>query len=175
MNDALHLFLDHLPTPIGDMQIVADDDGNLRATLWTEKDRDLQSILARHYSPAHVHFTPARDPHGLTTIMARYFAGDLHAIDDIPVKTAGTEFQRAVWRALRNIPCGQTISYGELARRIGKPDAVRAVGTANGANPIGVVVPCHRVIGANGSLTGYGGGMHRKSWLLDHERSPRLF
>lgn len=115
------------------------------------------------------------DPHGLTTAIAAYFSGDLHAIDEISVATAGTAFQRTVWRALRDIPCGTTISYGELARRIGKPDAVRAVGTANGANPIGVVVPCHRVIGANGTLTGYGGGLHRKRWLLDHERTPRLF
>jgi len=175
----LHFNLDRLLTPIGDLQIVADDDGNLRATLFTEKDRDLRSILTRHYAPAPIELAPARDPHGLTSALARYFSGDLHAIDEIPVKTGGTEFQRTVWRALRDIPCGATISYGELARRIGKPDAVRAVGTANGANPIGVVVPCHRVIGANGTLTGYGGGMHRKRWLLEHEgaheRAPRLF
>src|SRR6185437_637184 len=92
-------------------------------------------------------------------------------IDAILTATAGTAFQREVWRALRDIPAGQTISYGELARRIGRPAAVRAVGLANGANPIGVVVPCHRVIGANGSLTGYGGGLHRKEWLLAHERA----
>jgi len=135
----------------------------------------MQSFLDRHYAPARVALSPARNPHGLTEAIARYFAGGLDAIDDLPVKTAGTDFQRKVWRALRDIPCGTTISYGELARRIGQPHAVRAVGTANGANPIGVVVPCHRVIGANGSLTGYGGGMERKRWLLDHERTPRLF
>ena len=117
----------------------------------------------------HVDFETARDPHGLTSAIARYFAGDLHAIDALPVKTAGTEFQRTVWRALRDIACGTTISYGELARRIGRPEAVRAVGLANGANPVGIVVPCHRVIGANGALTGYGGGMERKRWLLDHD------
>jgi methylated-DNA-[protein]-cysteine S-methyltransferase len=89
----------------------------------------------------------------------------------LPVKTAGTKFQREVWRALRYIPCGKTISYGELARRIGRPKAVRAVGLANGSNPIGVVVPCHRVIGSNGTLTGYGGGLHRKRWLLQHENA----
>jgi methylated-DNA-[protein]-cysteine S-methyltransferase len=83
----------------------------------------------------------------------------------------GTDFQRTVWQALRRIPCGTTISYGELARRIGRPAAVRAVGLANGANPVGVVVPCHRVIGADGSLTGYGGGIERKRWLLAHERA----
>jgi methylated-DNA-[protein]-cysteine S-methyltransferase len=81
----------------------------------------------------------------------------------------GTEFQRAVWNALRSIPCGETLSYGALARRIGRPSAVRAVGLANGANPVGVVVPCHRVIGSDGTLTGYGGGLSRKRWLLEHE------
>ena len=175
MTNTLHLQIDQLPTPIGDLQIIADDEGRLRATLFTDNDRDLQAIMARHYAPLRIQFAPAHNPHGLTSVLARYFAGDLHAIDDIPVKTGGTEFQRSVWRALRDIPCGSTISYGELARRIGKPDAVRAVGAANGANPIGVVVPCHRVIGANGTLTGYGGGMHRKRWLLDHESTPRLF
>jgi methylated-DNA-[protein]-cysteine S-methyltransferase len=83
----------------------------------------------------------------------------------------GTDFQRAVWKALCTVPCGQTLSYGALARRIGRPKAVRAVGLANGANPIGIVVPCHRVIGADGTLTGYGGGLDRKRWLLAHERA----
>ena len=81
----------------------------------------------------------------------------------------GTPFQRAVWAALRRIPAGETLSYGQLAAQIGKPKAVRAVGLANGSNPVGVVVPCHRVIGADGSLTGYGGGLPRKLWLLEHE------
>jgi methylated-DNA-[protein]-cysteine S-methyltransferase len=103
--------------------------------------------------------------------MKNYFAGELGAIDDLPVKTAGTPFQRAVWSALREIPLGATESYGKLAERIGRPTAVRAVGLANGSNPIGIVVPCHRVIGANGSLTGYGGGMERKRWLLEHEKA----
>jgi methylated-DNA-[protein]-cysteine S-methyltransferase len=102
--------------------------------------------------------------------MAAYFGGDLAAIDALPVATGGTEFQRAVWDELRRIPCGGSISYSELARRIGRPAAIRAVGLANGANPIGIVVPCHRVIGANGTLTGYGGGIERKRWLLAHER-----
>jgi methylated-DNA-[protein]-cysteine S-methyltransferase len=96
-------------------------------------------------------------------------------IDTLPVETGGTPFQREVWHALREIPCGTTTSYGKLAELIGRPAAMRAVGLANGANPVAVVVPCHRVIGANGSLTGYGGGIERKRWLLDHEKSPRLF
>ena len=110
-------------------------------------------------------------PSASPRVFAAYFAGDIHAIDDIPTATAGTAFQREVWRALRAIPAAETISYGQLAQRIGRPRAVRAVGLANGSNPVGVVVPCHRVIGANGSLTGYGGGLHRKEWLLAHERA----
>ena len=174
MRTILPLQVDRLETPIGEMLIFVDDEGNLRATFWTEKDRALEPFLARHYTPARVEFEYVPGPLGPTIALARYFDGDLRAIDEVPVKTAGTEFQRTIWRALRQIPFGTTISYGELARRIGRPDAVRAVGLANGANPIGVVVPCHRVIGADGSLTGYGGGVDRKRWLLDHETRLRL-
>jgi methylated-DNA-[protein]-cysteine S-methyltransferase len=102
-----------------------------------------------------------------------YFDGDLDAIADLPTATNGTAFQRAVWSALRRIPAGRTVSYGMLATQIGRPKAIRAVGLANGANPIAIVVPCHRVIGADTSLTGYGGGLHRKRWLLAHERGER--
>ena len=105
----------------------------------------------------------------LGAILQRYFEGNLAVLDSIPVELNGTPFQKTVWTALRRIPCGSTISYAELARRIGEPRAVRAVGTANGANPVAVIVPCHRVIGADGSLTGYGGGLDRKRWLLAHE------
>jgi methylated-DNA-[protein]-cysteine S-methyltransferase len=98
-----------------------------------------------------------------------YFAGDLTTFD-LPLRMKGTEFQQSVWRALRTIPYGETASYTEIAVEVGRPKACRAVGLANGRNPIGIVVPCHRVIGASGSLTGYGGGLDRKQWLLDHER-----
>ena len=97
-----------------------------------------------------------------------YFDGTLERFD-LSLRTAGTAFQTAVWTALRKIPLGQTISYADLARRVGKPTAVRAVGTANGANPLPIVIPCHRVIGSNGSLTGFGGGLDAKRFLLDHE------
>jgi methylated-DNA-[protein]-cysteine S-methyltransferase len=93
----------------------------------------------------------------------------LLAIDNLPVKTGGTAFQREVWAALRAIPAGQTVSYGEMALRLGRPKTTRAVGVAIGANPVGVVIPCHRVIGADASLRGYGGGLERKRWLLEHE------
>jgi O-6-methylguanine DNA methyltransferase len=114
-----------------------------------------------------------RDPSGLTSAMKSYFDGEVEAIQSLPVSSGGTSFQQSVWQVLRLIPSGETISYGGLAKKLGKPTAVRAVGLANGANPISIVVPCHRVIGADGSLTGYGGGLHRKRWLLDHERKHR--
>lgn len=99
-----------------------------------------------------------------------YFAGDLKSFD-LPLRLSGTDFQRRVWEGLLGIPYGATISYQQLAERIGNPKACRAVGLANGRNPIAIIVPCHRVIGANGTLTGYGGGLDRKRWLLDHETS----
>ncbi len=112
----------------------------------------------------------ARQPiPGVAAVMARYFGGETGVLDAIPVELNGTPFQKNVWQALRRIPAGTTISYAELAKRIGDPAAVRAVGTANGANPVAVIVPCHRVIGSNGRLTGYGGGLDRKQWLLEHE------
>ncbi len=101
--------------------------------------------------------------------LARYFEGDADALESVPIDAEGTEFQRRVWEALRKIPSGQTLSYGEIARAVGRPKAVRAVGAANGSNPVPIVVPCHRVIGADGTLTGYGGGLERKQWLLKHE------
>jgi methylated-DNA-[protein]-cysteine S-methyltransferase len=110
-----------------------------------------------------------RNSSGLRDVMRRYFGGDAAVLDGIPVELNGTPFQKQVWQALRRIPAGTTISYGELAKRIGTPAAVRAVGTANGANPVAVIVPCHRVIGSDGRLTGYGGGLDRKQWLLEHE------
>jgi methylated-DNA-[protein]-cysteine S-methyltransferase len=112
----------------------------------------------------------ARQPiAAVASVLRRYFDGDLAALDNVPVELNGTPFQKKVWQALRRIPCGTTTSYGELARRIGETAAIRAVGAANGANPVAVIVPCHRVIGADGSLTGYGGGLDRKQWLLAHE------
>jgi len=101
-----------------------------------------------------------------------YFAGELSTFD-LEMNLLGTPFQQRVWSQLCDIPYGETISYGELARRVGNANASRAVGLANGRNPIALIVPCHRVIGANGSLTGYGGGLERKTWLLEHELRHR--
>ncbi len=178
MAETLRLLVDSIETPIGELAIVADEAGRLRAVDWTEHDANMQRSLRLHYGEHGFSLAPVRNPAGLSATMRAYFAGNLKAIDDLPVATGGTDFQRQVWQALRQIPCGETVSYGELARRIGRPAAVRAVGLANGSNPISVVVPCHRVIGSDGSLTGYGGGIERKRWLLTHERcagaSPEL-
>jgi methylated-DNA-[protein]-cysteine S-methyltransferase len=170
MSNVLQLLVDRLDTPIGEMLIVADHDGNIRATAWTDREERMRRSLRLHYGETGFTLEPRRNSHGLTEAIRSYFAGELKAIDNLPVETAGSPFQREVWRALREIPCGTTVSYGKLAERIGRPAAVRAVGLANGSNPVGVVVPCHRVIGSNGSLTGYGGGIERKRWLLEHEK-----
>ena len=164
----VRLLLDHLATPIGRLALVADDAGRLRALGWTT-DHARAELAARLGDGTEL--AAATDPGGITRALGAYFDGELAALDAIAVEPGGTPFQAAVWGALRTIPCGSTWSYGELARRIGKPAAVRAVGLANGANPIAIVIPCHRVIGSDGSLTGYGGGLPRKRWLLAHERA----
>jgi methylated-DNA-[protein]-cysteine S-methyltransferase len=169
MPDLLNLFIDRIETPIGQLLLVADSAGNLRAVDWNDYQPRMLRLLERHYGKNRFTLEPAHNPHGLSDAIDRYFAGDIHATDRLPVRTAGTPFQRTVWNELRKIPGGTAISYGKLAELIDHPKAVRAVGLANGSNPIGVVVPCHRVVGSDGSLTGYGGGLDRKRWLLDHE------
>lgn len=169
MAEILRLSMDRMATPIGELLIVSDHLGNLRAIHWTEDEAGLHRFLHLHYGKNGFRLDAARNACGFTHALERYFAGELNAIDSVPVQTGGTDFQRQVWQALRQIPCGTTISYGELAAEIGRPAAVRAVGLANGSNPVPIVVPCHRVIGSDGSLTGYGGGLERKRWLLRHE------
>jgi methylated-DNA-[protein]-cysteine S-methyltransferase len=161
------LLLDRVPTPIGEALLVTDGDGRLRALDWRDYETRLSRLLRRHYGA--VALVPGAAPAPIRRALDAYFAGDLAALEAIASATGGTAFQRAVWAALRTIPAGRTLSYGALAAQIGAPRAVRAVGLANGANPISVVVPCHRVIGADGTLTGYGGGLERKRWLLAHE------
>ncbi len=169
MADTLEFFIDRLATPIGELIVIADGNGRLRTIDWTDHETRMKQLLDRYYGKGHYTLTPQRDPGGLTSAMRRYFKGEIGVLKRLPVATSGTDFQTCIWEALRKIKDGTTISYGELARRIGKPRAVRAAGLANGQNPISIVVPCHRVIGSNGSLTGYGGGLHRKQWLLAHE------
>lgn len=161
--------VDRLSTPIGEMLLVTDQAQRLRALDWDEYEARMHRLLTIHYRRTGMQLVRGRAPESVREPIQRYLRGQLDAIDAVEVETEGTPFQRSVWKALRRIPVGTTLTYSELAVRIGRSSAVRAVGLANGANPIGVVVPCHRVIGADGSLTGYGGGLERKRWLLEHE------
>ena len=162
------LTLDRIATPVGQVLLVTDNVGTVRALDFSDYEARMTRLLRRHAPEAVA--VEGRAPSTVRSAIVAYFSGDVRALDAVTVKTGGTDFQRAVWAALRAIPAGETRSYGQLASAIGSPRAVRAVGLANGQNPIGVIVPCHRVIGANGTMTGYAGGLERKRWLLEHER-----
>ena len=157
-----------IDTPVGPLTLIASDRG-LRAVLWMN-DRDTKVEIAHAGGPAD---GGEHDPNGFLDIavaqLEEYFAGTRTDFD-IPLDTVGTGFQRTAWDALCTIPYGETVSYGEQARRMGDVRKARAVGAANGRNPVSIIVPCHRVVGADGSLTGFGGGLEAKAWLLDHER-----
>jgi methylated-DNA-[protein]-cysteine S-methyltransferase len=168
-----HLQIDRIASPLGTLLVVCDDAGRLRALDFHDYEPRMQRLLRTHYGEQGFELVTGRAPAAVADALTAFFAGTLDAIESIEVQTGGTPFQRRVWSALRRIPSGVTRSYGELARAIGKPSAARAVGLANGANPVVIVVPCHRVIGADGSLTGFGGGIERKRWLLEHERKWR--
>ena len=163
---SMEFIIDSMTTPIGEIRIISDGE-NLRALDFEDYEPRMLKLLQRQYGQ--VGFRDGENPGDATVRLGAYFAGDLEAITSLRVASNGSEFQQQVWRMLRNIPSGKTWSYGQLAKAIGKPSASRAVGLANGSNPIAIVVPCHRVIGADGSLTGYGGGLARKQWLLQHE------
>jgi methylated-DNA-[protein]-cysteine S-methyltransferase len=171
MSEVLPLRLNRLKTPIGEMLIAEDREGKLRAVDWIDHETRMHELLRLHYGKNEFRLDVDSKRTQAVCALDCYFQGDLAAIDSLPVKTAGTLFQREVWRALRAIQCGTTTTYAKLAHQIGRPKSCRAVGLANGSNPVGVVIPCHRVIGSNGSLTGYGGGISRKFWLLKHEGS----
>jgi len=158
----------HRPSPLGAMLLAWDEGRQLRALEFVDCEARLMGLLRRQYGSYEL--CSASRPMAIVDPLDAYFAGAIGNLDEITVATGGTEFQRQVWAALRTIGPGETTSYGQLAQRLGRPAASRAVGLANGANPVAIVVPCHRVIGANGALTGYGGGLGRKQWLLDHER-----
>ncbi|MBF6599161.1 MAG: methylated-DNA--[protein]-cysteine S-methyltransferase [Dehalococcoidia bacterium] len=160
--------IDRLPTPIGTALVLTDEEGCVRAFDWDDHEARVQRLLRSHYGDA-ITAHAGRAPAAVRERIEAYFDGARADLDGIACETGGSAFQRRVWAALRRIPVGETTHYGALATAIGSPGAARAVGLANGANPIGVIVPCHRVIGADGSLTGYGGGLDRKRWLLAHE------
>lgn len=159
-------FFHTMPSPVGELLLTAEDSGLTR--VWFDRE-------GRGHRPADGWHPLERAGGAAARVLAdaraqldAYFAGELTAFD-LPLAGRGTPFQERVWTALRGIPFGEAVSYAEVARRIGEPAAVRAVGHANGRNPLPVIVPCHRVIGADGSLTGFGGGIERKRWLLEHE------
>ena len=162
------LIIDYISSPIGKIVIVVDGD-----RLWSLDFEDcterMMKLLKRRYTE--VRLKQVVDPHGFSTRINNYFAGDYENLTTIPVHTGGTPFQQQVWIALREIPAGQTFTYSGLAARIGRPKAARAVGMTVSLNPIAIVLPCHRVVGRNASLTGYAGGVDRKRWLLRHENA----
>jgi methylated-DNA-[protein]-cysteine S-methyltransferase len=163
-----HFFrVEQFSTVTGTMLLLTDDDDCVRALDWEDYAPRMHQLLRLQYGP--VRLDPRTGVSPARRAIEAYYTGELASIDALPVKTGGTEFQREVWAALRTIPTGETTTYGRLAVKLGRPKAMRAVGMANGSNPISIIVPCHRVIGANASLTGYGGGIERKRWLLRHE------
>ena len=162
----MRLLSDQIPSALGTLTIIVRD-GLLCAVDFEDCRQRMLDAIAPRYGA--VELRPVSDPFGVSSRILAYLAGDLQAIDCLAVETGGTPFQQEVWAALRGIPPGATVTYTELARRVGRPAAARAVGTINGRNPVTIVVPCHRVVGADGSLTGYSGGLWRKRWLLTHE------
>ncbi|AUV01027.1 methylated-DNA--[protein]-cysteine S-methyltransferase [Phytobacter ursingii] len=165
----LTLLEDKIATPLGPLWVLCDETFHLRAVEWEEHSDRMVELLNIHYRKEGYTRRPGTNPGGLSRKLLDYFEGDLAVIDTLPTATAGTPFQREVWKTLREIPCGHVMHYGQLAEMLGRVGAARAVGAANGSNPVSIVVPCHRVIGRNGTLTGYAGGVQRKEWLLRHE------
>lgn len=166
LRKTMKLFIDSFDSALGTILLVSDGE-RLRALDYADHENRMLTLLKRH-SPD-FQLREAHDPQGFSSLINTYLAGDLTSIDRISVNTGGTAFQQQVWAALRRIPPGTVLTYGELAAQLGKPTAARAVGMTNALNPIAIVVPCHRLVGANGSLTGYAGGLERKRWLLQHE------
>ena len=162
------LLVDYIPSPIGEIVIVVDGD-KLCSLDFADYSERMMRLLKRRY--AELQLRQVVDPHGFSTRIDNYFAGDYESLTVIPVNTGGTQFQQMVWTALREIPVGQTFTYSQLAAKIGKPTAARAVGMTNSLNPIAIVLPCHRVVGCNAALAGYAGGVDRKRWLLRHENA----
>ncbi len=156
-----------MDTPIGTALLVVDGDGFLCALDWEDHEPRMRELLRLQHGS--VALQEGRAPREIRAALSAYFKGDYSSLGKIKWRLSGTAFQRKVWTALTLIPPGTTMSYGALAAQLGMPKAIRALGHANGANPISVVIPCHRLVGADGSLVKYGGGLERKRWLLAHE------
>lgn len=167
----MNMFLSRLDSPLGEMQLVTDAEQSVRALEFADHRIRLQRLLYEHYGK--VDLTETTAPAQIVDALARYFKGELDALNSLCTATGGTEMQCNVWAALRDIPAGQTTSYGKMAKKLGftDPRAAIEIGAANAANPIAIIVPCHRVIASNGDLKGYVWGVHRKRWLLEHERA----
>jgi methylated-DNA-[protein]-cysteine S-methyltransferase len=165
----MKLHLSRFASPIGELLIVVDEQGAVRALDFADHEGRLRRLLSEHYGSFELSNTSALP--AISSALERYFAGDLTALDSIATATNGSMLQRRIWSALRRIPAGSTASYSELARSVGlsDPRAAIDVGAANSSNPVAIIVPCHRVIAKNGGLKGYAGGPHRKRWLLKHE------
>lgn len=161
------LHITQVDSPISTITLVVDG-SELVALDFAGYEQRMERFLAQRYGTFVLE--DAGDRHGYGQRLRAYLGGDLAALDAIPVQTVGTAFQTQVWQGLRSIPPGEVLTYGVLAARLGRPTAARAVGLANSRNPIAIVLPCHRVVGANAALTGYAGGLNRKAWLLQHER-----
>jgi O-6-methylguanine DNA methyltransferase len=168
----MQLYRSIVSTPVGDMMALASDQGLCALEFIGPEERltRLEARLRRHFPPHEIVDGDAQSIESARAWLAAYFAGERAEIDTVPLDMRGAEFEKRVWRALTRIPPGETTSYGAIAKALGSAGASRAVGAANGANPVSIIVPCHRVIGASGSLTGYGGGLDRKTWLLNHEK-----
>lgn len=160
------LLIDTISSPIGALLLVADGK-SLCALDYADCEQRMRKLLQGRYE--NIRWQEASDPCGFSSTLRAYLDGDVNAIDRIPINPGGTPFQQQVWAALRTIPSGTVMTYGDMAAKLGRPAAYRAVGMINALNPIAIVVPCHRLVGANGALTGYAGGLERKHWLLEHE------
>ncbi|WP_437765272.1 methylated-DNA--[protein]-cysteine S-methyltransferase [Sorangium sp. So ce281] len=162
----MDLLLDEVESPLGAMLLAAGG-GAVHGLDFSDCAPRLRTLLEARYGA--VTLRGAADPYGLSGRLRAYWRGDLGALSGTPVEPGGTPFQRRVWAEVQRIPPGATRSYGEVAASLGQPSASRAVGLANGRNPVCLIIPCHRVVGARGDLTGYAGGIERKRWLLAHE------
>jgi methylated-DNA-[protein]-cysteine S-methyltransferase len=167
----MKLWLDRINSAIGMVLIVSDGE-SLCAVDFLDYEHRMRKLLSQRY--AEYALVEQSNPQGFADRLQAYFQRDFTAFNDLPVNPGGTAFQQKVWQTLRSIPVGQTWTYGELAKQLGQPTAARAVGMANSLNPISIVLPCHRVVGANGKLTGYAGGLERKRWLLEHESAGKV-
>lgn len=158
-----------IDTPIGAIAVLEDQAGALFMVEFSDCEHRIERWLRRRFDSGRYVLAPGFLSVGIRDIFGAYFDGDVSILRDIPLRLDGTPFQNEMWTALRGIEPGETLAYGAFAERLGRPQSARAVGHANGANPLSIVVPCHRLVGSDGALTNYGGGIERKRWLLDHE------